>query len=126
MKRRELITLAGGAAATASLLRGPFATRAYAAMPTIGYLGNGSPKTDADYVAAFRQGLQETGFVEDRDVAVEYRWAEAAGQHRQSRTIRLAAGPWTDLNRSESTHGFRTIQDRPKDIAAPQTHLTLA
>jgi hypothetical protein len=34
--------------------------------------------------------------------------------------------PWTNLNRSESTHGFRTIQDRPKDIAAPQTHLRLA
>src|SRR5262245_1022247 len=78
MKRRQIIALLGSAA----VLTWPIAANAQQpGMPVIGYLGAESPAVFASRVTAFRQGLDETGFVEGRNVAIEFRWAE--GQHNK-------------------------------------------
>ena len=69
--RREFITLLGGAAAT-----WPLTAHAQQQMPVIGYLGSRLLATDAHLVAAMRQGLAESGFVEGQNVRIEYRFAE--------------------------------------------------
>jgi putative ABC transport system substrate-binding protein len=72
MKRREFITLLGGAAAA----RPRAAWAQQRSMPIIGYFSGRSPGTDVPMLSAFRRGLAEMGHVEDRNVAIEFRWAE--------------------------------------------------
>jgi putative tryptophan/tyrosine transport system substrate-binding protein len=71
LKRREFITLLGGTAAT-----WPLAARAQQAVPVVGVLSAEWPNLFSDRLRAFHDGLRETGYVEGRNLAIEYRWAE--------------------------------------------------
>ena len=69
IRRRDFISLLGGAAAW------PMAARGQQAMPVVGYLDLASAQSTVHLVAAFRKGLEENGYVEGRNVAIESRWA---------------------------------------------------
>src|SRR5262245_61844530 len=83
MRRREFITFLGTSAAA-----WPLAARAQQlSMPVIGYLNAGTPEANAATVIAFRKGLSEMGFVEGRNLAIEFRW----GHNDRNRLLELAA-----------------------------------
>jgi putative ABC transport system substrate-binding protein len=89
MRRRQFITLVGGAAAA-----WPLAARAQQpAIPVIGFLSLRSGDDVSDIVAAFRQGLKETGYFDDRNVAIEYRWAANQVDRLQSFVTELVSRP---------------------------------
>ncbi len=100
MRRREFITLVGGAAATS--LAAPLKARSQPAFPVIGFLHSATLETRRGYVAAFLRGLNESGYDDGRNVAVEYRWAEnqfdrlpalAAELVRRPVAVLFAGGP---------------------------------
>ena len=109
MRRRDFIALTGGAA-----VAWPFGVRAQkSTMPVIGFLGSASPAEFAPYVAGFRRGLNETGYVEGKNVAIEFRWAEG----HYDRLPALAA----DLVRREVTVIFATAAGRGVQAAKAAT-----
>src|ERR1700726_2734973 len=92
MRRGELILLLGSAMTAARALRAQ-----QKAMPVIGYLHYASPGPNAPNVAAFRQGLSETGYVEGQNVTIEYRWAEGRYDRLPAMAVELIDRPVTVL-----------------------------
>src|SRR5262249_60412478 len=89
MKRRAFMTLIGGAAAA-----WPLAARAQQpGMPVIGYLRSGSRAASSQVEAAFRQGLSSMGFIEGRNVAIDYQYAENQNDRLMALTADLLRQP---------------------------------
>jgi putative ABC transport system substrate-binding protein len=128
MKRREFITLLGGAAAATTW---PLAARAQQpAMPVIGFLSIRSADTDAQLLASFYQGLSQGGFVEGRNVAIEYRYAQGQPDRlpllaadlvrRQVAVVVTTGGAQAAADRA---HGWRRCSTLPATLGIiPSEH----
>src|SRR6516225_4228105 len=90
MRRREFITLVGGAAVWPLAARG----QQQGKLPTIGFLGSATPSSMSQWTAAFVQRLHELGWIEGRTVAIEYRWAEGSDErYRTGRQCNRLVAP---------------------------------
>jgi putative ABC transport system substrate-binding protein len=119
VKRREFITLLGGAAAA-----WPLAARAQqAVVPEIGFLHGASPVAWTDQLRGFHRGLKDAGFVEGENVAIVYRWAEGqydrlpalvADLTRRQVTVLVAITTLGDLRRRRQRRRSRSSSSPPK------------
>ena len=106
--RREFITLLVAAA-------WPLAARAQQpAMPVVGYLGPASPETSRNQLAAFHRGLADTGYVEGRNVAIEYRWAENHYDRLPALATELVHRQLSVIVAGGTTPGAQRSRRRPK------------
>jgi len=117
VRRREFITLLGGASAA-----WPLGARAQqpAKLPTIGFLGAATPSADTLWTAAFAHRLRELGWIEGRTVAVEYRWAEGRSERFAeiaAEFVRLKVGVIVSMRRRRSLP-----QRRPHQSSRSYSH----
>ena len=110
MKRREFIAVMGGAAVAWPLT----AHTQQPAIPVIGFLSSRSPGESASVVAAFRQGLRETGFIEGQNLGIAFRWAEG----RYDKLPALASELVYQLPRTRSS----VILELGNDHRQPDSH----
>jgi putative ABC transport system substrate-binding protein len=109
MKRRDFLTLLGGAAATVPLLS-PSISRAQPAMPVIGFLHSASLEPNAKRLAAFRKGLQQGGLIEGQNVAIEYRWAGGQNAKLPELAAELVTKPVSIIATLSSTPATRAAK----------------
>ena len=100
LKRRQFITLLGGATAW------PLAARAQqpAAMPVVGYLDFYAAEPTGIFLAAFRKGLSEAGYVEGRNVSIEYRYANSEKERLPEMVAELTGVAWPSLSHHSAQH----------------------
>jgi hypothetical protein len=111
MKRREFITLVGGAAVWPLAARAQLSER----MPRVGWLVTGSPTSHRFSLAAFRDGLQTLNYVEGRNIAIEYRWDEGnltrlpeLANELVQQSPRVSA-IWSNWDSCQASHGLAAI-----------------
>ena len=112
MKRREFISLLGSAAAT-----WPLAARAQQpAMPVIGFLHLTSPETNRENLAIFRRGLEDSGYIEGRNVAIDYRWGQGRNDRLSTLVGELVQRQVAVIVVLESTNGALAAKAATKSI----------